>query len=161
MNRIVLGALSVLLASSAMAQTANPVTRATPYAMELGTQFQTLFVSCGTERNPECPRFLEPLGRPFLIHYVTVAGRSDGVCSVAPQIMQVTPDGGDQVFGLARLVLFGDAGQSPAQLSEDSMVLTLARPIRVGPADTVGVARSFQDTGVCATLVMFGIELVN
>ena len=110
--------------------------------MELGTEFTTLFVSCGTPITPICPQWLEPLGRPFLIHYIVAGGRSTDLCSAFIMIKRASPGGGEEIFELFRLV-FAEG------TSTDNVAITLPKPIRVREDDVVGVSRA---QGTCAIL---------
>src|SRR5512139_87045 len=76
MRRTLITTLLALFATSAVAQFAPPGRpfQSVDPGLALGTQFDSLFVSCGTPINPICPRQLAPLGRPVLIHYVAAGG---------------------------------------------------------------------------------------
>jgi hypothetical protein len=112
--------------------------------------------------HPTCPRFTDPVGRPFLLHYVTVGGSADISCSFAPNIQRQRSDGTVESFGLTRLTLWGDSQTFPGRLSSDNTVLTFPEPLRGEAADTLGVARAARTTGgTCAVFATFGIEYLK
>lgn len=153
MKRTILGMLLLLLSSTAFAQFAPPgrpfAPPAAPPALVLGDSFGTLFVSCGTPVNPTCPRWLEPVGRPFLIHYIAAGGRSEDVCSASLSVQRATPEG-IVTYLLLRLVF----GPNTA----DNVTLPLSRPIRVEATDVVMVAHA---QGTCAIHATIGIEYLE
>lgn len=151
MRRTIIAILLALFAGNAAAQFAPP---GQPFAMDdpslaLGTRFDTLFVSCGTPVNPTCPRQLEALGRPVLIHYVAAGGRSTDVCSAAVYVLHQTP-AGIRAINLLRLVF----GPNTA----DNVTLTLPHPIRLEADDVVGVSHA---QGTCAIHATLGIEYLD
>jgi len=148
MRRILVALVAVFLATPLGAQVSPQGPRSGPFAMELGTEFTTLFVSCGTPITPICPQWLEPLGRPFLIHYIVAGGRSTDLCSAFIMIKRASPGGGEEIFELFRLV-FAEG------TSADNVAITLPKPIRVREDDVVGVSRA---QGTCAILGKLGIE---
>jgi hypothetical protein len=151
MRRILLGIVAMLFVVSAVGHNGPQGPAPKPFAMDLGTEFTTLFVSCGTPVNPTCPRWNGPVGRPFLIHYIVAGGRSTDLCSAFVQIKRMIPGGGEEIIELFRLVF-------SSNISADNVVLTLPRPIRVGPDDLVGVARA---QGTCAILGTIGVEFTK
>lgn len=151
MRKVLLGMATMLLAATAIAHNSPQVPAPRPFAMDVGTEFTTLFVSCGTPVNPDCPRWSAPVGRPFLIHYIVAGGRSTDLCSAFVQVKRMIPGGGEQVIELFRLVFSSGT-------SADNLALTLPKPIRVGPDDLVGVARA---QGTCAILGTIGIEFTK
>jgi hypothetical protein len=151
MRRALIATLLTLFAGSAVAQFAppgRPFQSADP-GLALGTQFDSLFVSCGTPINTTCPRQLEPLGRPALIHYVAAGGRSTDVCSATVYVLHPTP-AGIRVIDLLRLVF----GPNTA----DNVTLTLPHPLRLEADDAVAVSHA---QGTCAILATLGIEYLD
>ena len=64
MRRMLLGIVAMFFVVSAFAHNGLQGPEPKPFAMDLGTQFTTLFVSCGTPVNPDCPRWNGPIGPP-------------------------------------------------------------------------------------------------
>lgn len=151
MRRMLLGIVAMFFVVSAFAHNGLQGPESKPFAMDLGTEFTTLFVSCGTPVNPACPRWNSPVGRPFLIHYIVAGGRSTDLCSAFVQVKRMIPGGGEEIIELFRLVFSSGT-------SADNVVLTLPKPIRVGPDDLVGVARA---QGTCAVLGTIGVEFTK
>jgi hypothetical protein len=153
MKRTFVGMLLLLLSSTALAQFTPPGRPFAPPApspvLVLGESFGTLFVSCGTPINPTCPRALDPVGRPFLIHYIAAGGRSADVCSASVSVQRVTPEG-VMTYLLLRLVFGPDTA--------DNVTLPLARPVRVEATDVVMVAHA---QGTCAIHATIGIEYLE
>lgn len=149
MKRLFLGMLLLLLASTAFAQFAPPGRPFAATPLALGDNFDTLFVSCGTPINPTCPRSLEPLGRPFLIHYIAAGGRSTDVCSASLSVQRTTAEG-TKLYLLLRLVFGPDTA--------DNVAMALQRPLRVEATDVVMVAHA---QGTCAIHATIGIEYVD
>jgi hypothetical protein len=151
MRKMLLGIVAMFFVASVVAHAGPQGPAPKPFAMDLGTEFTTLFVSCGTPVNPDCPRWNGPVGRPFMIHYIVAGGRSTDLCSAFVQIKRMIPGGGEEIIQLFRLVFSSGT-------SADNVVLALPKPIRVGPDDLVGVARA---QGTCAILGTIGIELTK
>ena len=151
MRRLIIATLLALFAGSAVAQFAPP---GRPFpgvdqGLALGTQFDSLFISCGTPINPTCPRQLAPLGRPVLIHYVAAGGRSTDVCSATLYVLHQTGVGIQEVI-LLRLVF----GPNTA----DNVTLTLPHPVRLAADDVIAVSHA---QGTCAIHATLGIEYVD
>ena len=151
MRRLIIATLLTLFAGSAVAQFAPPGRpfQSVDPGLALGTQFDSLFVSCGTPINTTCPRQLEPLGRPVLIHYVAAGGRSTDVCSATVYVDHPTPTGTKTII-LLRLVF----GPNTA----DNVTLALPHPVRLAVDDVVGVAHA---QGTCAIHATLGIEYLD
>lgn len=150
MRRLVIVALATLLAGSALAQQFAPPGRPfMPQVLRLGENFSTLFISCGTPVNPQCPRSLSPLASPVLVHYITIGGRSTTDCSAWLYVERVGT-GGLVRTELMRLVLMANGF--------DNMVLTLPKPIRLETGDVIGLAVA---QGTCAVLADLGVEQLN
>jgi hypothetical protein len=151
MRRLLIATLLALFAGSAVAQFAPPGRpfQSVDPGLALGTQFDSLFISCGTPINPNCPRQLAPLGRHALIHYVAAGGRSTDVCSATVYVLHQTP-AGIQAINLLRLVFGPDTA--------DNVTLTLPHPVRLGPEDAVAVSHA---QGTCAIHATFGIEYLD
>ena len=143
--------ISIALFSSIAAAQALPPVAAPPLGMAVGDAFQTLFVTCGTTQNPECPRYLAGLGQTSRIHYVVMSGRTSSDTSVAVIVKQVRPDGSEPVITLARIQI--TAG------SDSSIVIPLTKPIVLGPTDQVGVV--CPTSSGCSVMATFGIELIR
>ena len=151
MRRILTLVAGMLLGAVATAQGVPPVA-APPFSMTLGDDFQTLFVTCGTPQHPECPRYLTPLGRPFRVHYVMLSGTTISAGSVSAIVKQLRPDGTETNPSLGRILI--------AANSDSSVVLTLPKPVLVGPDDAVGVVCPTVTTG-CSVMATFGVELLR
>lgn len=153
MKRLFLGMLPLLLASTAFGQfvpAGRPFEPPAPLpSLVLGGSFDTLFVSCGTPINPTCPRALEPVGRPFLIHYIAAGGRSTDVCSASLNVQRTTAEG-TRLYLLLRLVFGPDTA--------DNVAMALPRPLRVEATDVVTVAHA---QGTCAIHATIGIEYLE
>ncbi len=164
MKRILIGIACAMLVSSVPAHQ-GPASSAGPFSLELGSEFVTVQATCGTPFNPTCPGFTEPVGRPFLIHYVTVGGRADQVCSGTPAISREMSDGINQVFNLGRLVLNGDNQDGAGRFSWDNTVITFPKPLRGHAGDRLGVQRTPQTLadpeGACGIIATFGIEYLK
>lgn len=150
MKRLWIAALAALVAAGALAHDASPRGRPfLPNALRLGESFSTLFVSCGTPVTPECPKTLEPLPTPVLMHYVTFGGRSTTNCSGWLYVERAGPTGLVRTE-LMRLVLAAGA--------TDNMVLALPKPILLEAGDVIGVTVA---QGTCAVLADLGIEVLD
>lgn len=152
---------AMLWVSSAAAFDPVAASSASPFSLRLGSQFVPVLITCGTPQNPQCPRYTEPVGRPYLIHYVTVGGRADIFCSFASVVRRQKSDGSLESFGLTRMTLWGDSVQSPSRLSWDNTVLTFPKPIRGEAGDTLGVVRSPVTGDSCSVFATFGIEYLQ
>ena len=131
-------------------------------SLSLGSEFVPVLVTCGTAQNSECPRFIEPVGQRFLIHYVTVSGRTNIQCSIAPVVERQRSDGTVERISLTRIALWGDNQESPSRLSSDSIVLTFPKPLLGEAGDTLGVTRTPLTTAdTCSVFAMFGIEYLK
>jgi len=97
---------------------------------------------------PGLPAMERPACRPFLIHYIVAGGRSTDLCSAFVQIKRMIPGGDEEIIELFRLVFSSGT-------SADNVVLTLSKPIRLGPENLVGVARA---QGTCAPSVEAGLN---
>lgn len=148
MKRLVLGTLATLIAAGALAQ-GPPGLQPRP-ALRLGENFTTLFISCGTPVTPECPRRLDPLAEPVLLHYITIGGRGSDVCSGWLAVERSAPTGLLRIE-LTRIVL------GPPS-SVDNMVLALPRPIRLEAGDVIALYRA---QGTCAVIADLGVELTD
>lgn len=149
MRRFILGALALLLATTATAQMTPQGRPFTTHALDLGTQFDTLFNSCGTPVNPVCPRLLPAIERPLQIHYIAAGGRSTDVCSASVYVQRQTPQG-TATYLLLRLVFGPDTA--------DNVVLPLSTPVRLEPGDVVGVSHA---QGTCAIHATIGVEYLD
>jgi hypothetical protein len=141
----------LLLASSAVAGDRGAMSTS-DQSLTVGKDFTTLFVTCGTVPHPECPRYLEPVGQSFLIHYLVLSGTSAESGSVAAIIKQTSLSGTEVITGLGRIMI--------AAGSDGSVVLTFPKPIRVGRDDVVGITCPVSATG-CSAMATFGIELLR
>lgn len=153
--------LCLLLSSAASAH--GLAAPGSPFSsLALGSQFVPVLVTCGTAPNPDCPRFLEPMERPYLIHYVTVGGRADAQCSFTPVIQRQKSDGSVNNFGLARFTLWGDGQSLPVQSRADNAVLTFPEPLRGEAGDLLGVSRApVNIEGTCSVFATYGIEYLR
>jgi hypothetical protein len=152
MRRISIIALATLFATSALAQQFSPPGQpfnAGPDPLLLGTNFSTLFISCGTPITPDCPKTLAPLESPVLVHYITLGGRSTSNCS-GHLYVERTGTLGVERTELMRLVLAAGA--------TDNMVLALPRPIRLEAGDVIGLTVA---QGTCAMLADLGVETLE
>jgi hypothetical protein len=149
MRRFILGTLATLLAASAIAQTTPPGRPFETQPLALGTQFDTLFNSCGTPINPTCPRLLPALERPLQIHYIAAGGRSADVCSASVYVQRQTAQG-TATYLLLRLVFGPDTA--------DNVVLPLPRAVRLEPGDVIGVGHA---QGTCAIHATVGVEYLD
>ena len=147
MRRIPVIALAMLFTASALAQQFTPPGQPfTAGTLALGTDFSTLFISCGTPITPECPKELAPLKGPVLVHYITLGGRSTSNCSGWLYVERTGTQGVERTE-LMRLVLAAGA--------TDNAVLALPKPIRLEAGDVIGLAVA---QGTCAMLADLGIE---
>ena len=158
MKSFLVGIAGALLASSAGAYDSMSWGPAGAGSLRLGAQFVPVFISCGTTQNPQCPRTTEPIGRPYLIHYVAVSARASTQCSFVANVSRLKSDGSVEIYSLTRMTLWGDAAAWPPQLDSDSSVLTFPKPLRGESGDTLGVARAPGTAEACAVFATFGIE---
>ena len=85
-----------------VANTPLPVTvqgqpvKVTGSAMNLGTEFKTLSLACGTLGTAGCPYWDEPSGGAYLLHSVSLMVKADGNCS-AWASLRFNPPGGPPV----------------------------------------------------------------
>jgi hypothetical protein len=157
MKRILLGIASAMLVWNAAAYGWGSGGTSWPSdSVSLGDEFVTITVVCGGGPNPTCPSFTAPIGRRFLLHYVTITARGDSSCTQAVGIMHAGTR-----YTLAYMALRGDPSQTPTQLAWDNLVLNLPKPIRGEADDTLGVFRPFEPTGSCVIDAVFGIEYLR
>lgn len=149
MKRTFVGLLFLLLSSTAFAQFAPPGRPFAPPALVLGGNFDTLFISCGTPVNPTCPRSLDALERPVLLHYIAAGGRSTDVCSASVYVQHPTP-AGTRTLVLLRLVFGPDTA--------DNVTLPLTQPLRLEANDVVAVSHA---QGTCAIHATLGIQYLD
>lgn len=140
-------------------------------SIALGTQFDTVRVQCGTPFRPSCRRedaFSDPVGRPYLLHYVTMSGSASMRCSFLATVQRELADDTFRVH-LGRLSVLGGPWYFPANFSTDSAVVTFPVPLRGEAVDKLGIWRFPQEaastdpyTGeACHVFVVFGIEYLN
>lgn len=153
MKKLILAALATLLAGTALAQPfsppAPPFTPPAPAVLRIVEDFTTIFVSCGTPVTPTCPKTLDPLERPVLLHYITLGGRSTSDCSGWLFVNRTTPQGLVRTE-LARLVLAAGA--------IDNIALTFPTPIRLETGDVIGIAVA---QGICGVIADLGVEFAD
>jgi hypothetical protein len=158
MKAFFVGIAGALLVSSAAAVEPMSWGPAGSASLRLGSQFVPVLITCGTSQNPQCPRSTEPIGRPYLIHYVTLSARANTLCSFAANVTRQKSDGTTEIFALARMTLWGDTMEWPRQLSSDTAVLTFPKPLRGEASDTLGVGKSPLTAETCSIFATFGIE---
>jgi len=160
MKSLLVGIAGALLVSSAVAYEPMSWGPAAPGSLRLGSQFVSVFITCGTTPNPDCPRSTAPMERPYLIHYVVLSGRANIRCLLTANVTREKHDGTTETLALTRMTLWGDAGASPPQLSSGNEVLTFPKPLRGEAGNTLGVARSpvTAEPDTCSAFATFGIE---
>lgn len=162
MKFLLVGIAFALLAFSVASYGDRPLSSIRSPSLSLGSEFVPVLVTCGTTVNSTCPRFTDPVGQRFLVHYVTLSGRANIQCSIAAVIQRQKSDGTVETFGLTRITLWGDGQESPGQLSSDSIVLTFPEPLRGQAGDTLGVTRTPLTSGdTCGVFATFGIEYLR
>jgi len=140
-------------------------------SLAIGSEFDTVRVRCGTRLDDGCPNYNDPVGRPYLLHYVTMGGSANVRCTFGPAILRQTSDGTDDLT-LQRLYLGTDAFQPWSTFGiSDNTVLTFPVPLRGQASDRLGVFRftfpgTETDPGTpgapnCLVFAVFGIEYLE
>lgn len=140
-------------------------------SLALGSQFDTVEVQCGTGFRPSCLRddaFSDPVERPYLLHYVTMAGSANMPCTLEAAVQRELTDDTVDVH-LGRLSLLGGPWYYPGTFSTDSAVITFPVPLRGETGDKLGIWRFPEEVAstdpyageACRGFIVFGIEYLN
>ena len=137
-------------------------------SLALGSQFDTVRIRCGSGPRRNCYReetFSDPVGRPYLLHYVNMTGSSSMQCSFLATVQRELADDILRVF-LGRLNILGAPWN---QFSSDSTVITFPVPIRGEAVDRLGIWRFPEEAPTsdpysgeaCHVQAIFGIEYLD
>jgi hypothetical protein len=140
--------------------------KVTSAVMNLGTEFRTLSLQCGTLTGPagDCPKWADPQGSAYLLHSVSLVAKADGNCSAMAWLRFNPPDGLSEDFKLVSVAVnaHGYAASGGGQEGgSDSVAITFPKPIRVGPNDQFGLGNVYGGGPLCAVSVSYGIELTR
>lgn len=137
-------------------------------SLALGSQFNTINIRCGQAVQPNCYReetFSDPVGRPYLLHYVAMTGSSSMQCTFLATVRRDLADDTFRIF-LGRLAMLGAPWYN---FSSNSAVLTFPVPLRGEAVDRLGIWRFPEEAQTsdpysgeaCQVFATFGIEYLD